>query len=314
MSNIWIVGAGPMAIEYAKVLQELGKSFITIGRSESGSIAYKEATGKDVIIGGIETFLETKPSIPDHVIIAVSIENLADSCIKLLDYGVKNILLEKPGVGFASEIEMLARKTEESDANVVLAYNRRFYASVLKAREIIKQDGGVTSFHFEFTEWSHQIRDLKKHKTELENWFLGNSTHVIDTAFFLGGKPADISCYYRGGNDWHPKSTVFAGAGISDKGALFSYEANWEAPGRWNIDIMTSKHRLIFKPMEKLQIQHIGSVAISFVEEIDYSLDEKYKPGLFLQTKSFFEKDFTNFCNLKEQYDNVSVYKKMSGY
>lgn len=314
MSSIWIVGAGPMAIEYAKVLQGMGKSFITIGRSETGSTAYKQTTGKDVITGGIETFLKTKPSIPDHVIIAVSIENLADSCIKVLDYGVKNILLEKPGVGYASEIEMLVQKTEDSQANVVLAYNRRFYASVLKALEIIKQDGGVTSFHFEFTEWSHQICDLKKHKTELENWFLGNSTHVIDTAFFLSGKPTDISCYHRGGNGWHPKSTVFAGAGISDKGALFSYEANWEAPGRWNIDIMTRKLRLIFKPMEKLQIQNIGSVAISFVEGIDYYLDEKYKPGLFLQTKSFLENDFTNFCNIKEQAVNISVYKKMSGY
>jgi len=314
MSNIWIVGAGPMAIEYAKILQDLGKSFITIGRSESGSSAYKKATGKDVILGGIEMFLKTKPSIPDHVIIAVSIENLADSCISLLDFGVKNILLEKPGVGYASEIEMLAQKTEDSQANVVLAYNRRFYASVLKALEIIKQDGGVASFHFEFTEWSHQIRNLKKHKTELENWFLGNSTHVIDTAFFLSGKPADICCYYGGGIDWHPKSSVFAGAGVSDIGALFSYKANWEAPGRWNIDIMTGKHRLIFKPMEKLQIQNLGSVATSFVEGIDYSLDEKYKPGLFLQTKSFLENDYTNFCNIKEQAANMVVYKKMSGY
>lgn len=314
MSNIWIVGAGPMAIEYAKVLQELGRSFITIGRSEYGSAAYINSIGEDVITGGIETFLKTKPSIPEHVIIAVSIENLAESCIKVLDYGVKNILLEKPGVGYAVEIEMLAQKTEERQANVVLAYNRRFYASVLKAQEIIKQDGGVKSFHFEFTEWSHQIRDLKKHKTELDNWFLGNSTHVIDTAFFLGGKPENISCYYAGGNDWHPKSTIFSGAGISDKGALFSYEANWEAPGRWNIDIMTGKHRLIFKPMEKLQIQNIGSVVISFVDGIDYSLDEKYKPGLFLQTKSFLEKDYTNFCIIKEQAENMSVYKKMSGY
>jgi predicted dehydrogenase len=314
MNKIWIVGAGPMAIEYAKVLKQLGKPFMTIGRSASGAADYKEATGGEAIIGGLTAFLKTNPGIPDYVIIAVSTENLAESCMQVLDYGIKNILLEKPGVGHADEIEMGVQKAAACQADVMLAYNRRFYASVLKAKEIIKQDGGVTSFHFEFTEWSHQIRDLKKHKTELENWFLGNSTHVIDTAFFLGGKPVEISCYHKGGNDWHPKSTVFTGAGISDKGALFSYEANWEAPGRWNIDIMTGKHRLIFKPMEKLQIQHIGSVAISFVEGIDYSLDEKYKPGLFLQTKSFLEKDFTNFCNIKEQADNMSVYKKMSGY
>lgn len=314
MNKIWIVGAGPMAIEYAKILKKLRKPFMTIGRSVSGAAVYKGATGEDVIIGGLAAFLKTNPSIPDYAIIAVSTENLAESCIQVLDYGIKSILLEKPGVGNADEIETVAQKAAACQAEVVLAYNRRFYASVLKAKEIIKQDGGVTSFHFEFTEWSHQIRDLKKHKTELENWFLGNSTHVIDTAFFLCGKPVDISCYHKGGNDWHPKSTIFAGAGISDKEALFSYEANWEAPGRWNIDIMTGKHRLIFKPMEKLQIQNIGSVAISFVEDIDYSLDEQYKPGLFLQTRLFLERDVTNFCSLKEQADNMAVYKKMSGY
>jgi hypothetical protein len=184
----------------------------------------------------------------------------------------------------------------------------------MEAKKRIEEDGGVTSFHFEFTEWSHQIRNLNKHKTELENWFLGNSTHVVDTAFYLCGKPKEISCYHSGGNDWHPNSTIFAGAGVTETAALFSYEANWESAGRWSIDIMTKKHRFVFKPMEKLQIQQIGSVAVSFIEGIDYSYDEKFKPGLYLQTQAFLENQYENFCSLNEQVENMIVYKKMSGY
>ena len=50
---------------------------------------------------------------------------------------------------FKEEFEDLVRATSEKEANVFVAYNRRFYASVLKAQEIIEEDGGVTSFNFE---------------------------------------------------------------------------------------------------------------------------------------------------------------------
>lgn len=314
MKTTWLLGAGPMSVDYAKVLKALGKEYTAVGRSENSAAAFEEATGQRPLTGGVEAFLATRPALPDCAIVAVSIENLAETCKMIIDYGVRYILLEKPGVAYADEMEPLAALAAEKKATVVLAYNRRFYASVLAAEKYIEEDGGVRSFHFEFTEWSHSIRNLKKHKGELENWFLGNSTHVIDTAFFLCGHPKEISCYHTGGNDWHPKSTVYAGAGISDKDALFSYDANWEAPGRWNMDIMTSKHRLIFKPMEKLQLMKIGSVAVDFAEGVDYSLDEQFKPGLYLQTKAFLDKDLSRFCSLEEQKETMKTYRKMSGY
>ena len=43
----------------------------------------------------------------------------------------------------------------------MVGFNRRFYSSVLKAKDIIHEDGGVKSFFFEFTEWSHVIAGLK---------------------------------------------------------------------------------------------------------------------------------------------------------
>ena len=114
--------------------------------------------------------------------------------------------------------------------------------------------------------------------------------------------------------DWHKTSCNYSGAGISKNGALFAYHANWKAPGRFSIEILTGKHRLIFRPLEKLQVQNIGSVAINMVENIDYSLDEKFKPGLYLQTKVFLENNLLEFCTLKEQAEKTAMYKKMSGY
>ena len=45
MANIWIIGAGGIAIEYTKVLKALDKEFITIGRGHKSAMAYYEATG-----------------------------------------------------------------------------------------------------------------------------------------------------------------------------------------------------------------------------------------------------------------------------
>lgn len=312
--SIWIVGAGEMAIHYAKVLKHQGVDFIVVGRSQDSAGKFQQEVGMMPFVGGIHQYLSTKPACPQKAIVTVGIEALAETAILLMKYGVREILLEKPGVGAPKEIDSLVDAAEKTGSRVLLAYNRRFYSSVLRAEEIIRDDGGVKSFCFEFTEWSHVIAPLKKTKVEHNYWFLGNSTHVIDTAFFLGGKPRIINALHSGGIDWHPASSVFVGSGESDKGALFSYHANWQSPGRWWIELLTSKHRLIFKPMETLQIQKIGSVAIGPVE-IDDELDKNFKPGLFLQTKSFLNDDYSRFSDILEQKFMIdNFYLKMSGY
>ncbi|MCE9540507.1 MAG: gfo/Idh/MocA family oxidoreductase [Bacteroidetes bacterium] len=314
MKNIWLVGTGYMAIEYAKVLKALDVNFVTVGRGEKNAELYKKETGCDAINGGIEKFIESKPAIPDGVIIAAGVQELSSITIQLIGFGIKNILVEKPGVCEPTEIDRLASVVNEKDANVLLAYNRRFYSSIIIAEEIIKQDGGITSFNFEFTEWGHEIEKLNKPNIVLQNLFLVNSSHVVDTAFFLGGKPTELSSYIAGSLNWHSRGSRFAGSGITDKNALFSYQADWAAPGRWGIELLTRKHRLVLRPMEILQVQKLGSVAIEQVT-IDDSLDKKYKPGLFLQTKAFINNDYARFCTVKLQQQLINeVYKKISGY
>ena len=86
-----------------------------------------------------------------------------------------------------------------------------------------------------------------------------------------------------------PSASIFSGAGITDHQALFSYSANWEAPGRWGVEVLTRKHRLIFRPLEKLKIQKIDSFERLCVS-IDDKLDIKYKPGIYEQTKAFLSR------------------------
>ena len=101
-------------------------------------------------------------------------------------------------------------------------------------------------------------------------------------------------------------SAIFCGAGVSEKGALFSYQANWGAPGRWSVEILTNKHRLIFKPIERLQIQNIGSIDTKFVD-IEDEIDAKFKPGLYRQVCDFLDNDLVNFCTFCEQIQNFKT-------
>jgi len=313
---IWLIGVGNMGKEYAKVLNSLNQDYIAIGRGEQSAAAFEAVFQHQVVRRGLKVFLDSKPVLPEAVVVAVNIEELVPVTLLLLDYGVKKILLEKPGIGSLSEMAVLSRKVEEKKATVLLAYNRRFYSSVLKAEEIIREDGGVSSFNFEFTEWTHSLDITQYSAVALSHWLLGNSSHVIDTAFFLGGQPAEI-CSYRAGKDrlpWHPTASVFAGAGRTNKGALFSYSAGWQSPGRWVIEMLTLKHRLYFKPMESLQIQEIGSVAVQPVE-VDNHLDIKFKPGFYLQMNAFLEGDYSRFCSVMEQKEHIEKYYTLiSGY
>lgn len=302
MSDIWIIGAGNMAQEYAKVLSALGRDFTVVGRSESGARRFEEKTGHAAMAGGVEAAAKSLP-LPDFAIVAVNVEQLSDATTALARHGVKNILVEKPAFCSPDEANALANYP---NCNIFVAYNRRFYASVLAAEKIIADDGGLLSFHFEFTEWSRSVCSIERPKEVFANWFYANSTHVVDLAFFIGGNPVEISTYSGGRLDWHSPA-IFTGAGRTDSGALFSYCANWLSPGRWAVELLTPTHRLYLKPMESLQIQQLNSVKVGPVE-IDDRLDREYKPGLYLQTKAFLEGDTSRLCSISDQISHLGKF------
>ncbi len=94
---------------------------------------------------------------------------------------------------------------------------------------------------------------------------------------------------------------------------FFSYHADWEAPGRWGVEVLTRKRRLVFRPMEQLQVVPLGSVRLENVE-LDDSMDKEFKPGLFMQAKAFLDRDGRLLCSLDEQLEHCKVYDQMAGY
>ena len=316
-SSLWLIGAGPMAQAYAAVLQAQNVAFRVIGRGTASADAFQQATGMPVVFGGLDAALAELPG-PEQAILAVGVEQLAPLAQRLIGAGCRSLLLEKPGALHLAELEALHAAAQADGATVWIAYNRRFYASVQKLRQLVEADGGITSAVFEFTEWSHRLRDLEKAPGVKEHWLLANSTHVIDLAFHFIGLPAEGQWqpWHAGSLEWHPVASRFHGAGIAEQGIPFAYQADWEAPGRWGVELLTRQNRYLLRPMEVLQAIPLGSVEAQPIE-LDDALDHQFKPGLFCQCKAFLtghSAQIGQLCSLEEQLKAFPIYYRIAGY
>jgi len=314
---LWLIGCGQMGQAYAAVLQAQGVPFRVIGRSSDSANAFNQATGVPVHEGGLDAALAFLPN-PEQAIVAVGVEQLAPTVQKLLTAGCRRLLIEKPGALTFSELQDVHSVAQSRGAQAWIAYNRRFYASVQKLRQLIADDDGITSLVFEFTEWSHRLRDLQKAPGVKERWLLSNSTHVIDLAFHFAGLPAEgqFQGWHGGSLDWHPSAARFHGAGLSEHNIPFVYQADWEAPGRWGVELLTRQNRYLLRPMDALQAIPLGSIEAHSVE-LEDSLDHQFKPGLFRQCEAFLGADpeeMVHLCSLKEHLNAFPIYCRIAGY
>lgn len=309
--DLWLIGAGPMAQEYAHVLTALRREFIVIARGDNSAQKFESVFGVNVVRGGLRLALNISPA-PNYAIVSVSIDQLKNVTLDLLESGCKNILLEKPGGLDEEEIGVISKAAVFADANIFIGYNRRFFDSIIKAESIIKEDGGVTSARFQFTEFGSKIALLKHPKQVKERWALSNSSHVFDAFVLLCGRPKKINIEVSGRLDWHPAGSIFCGSGITENSVLFSYHANWSSGGSWGIELFTQKRCLILKPMEKLFALSTNSF---YPAEVDLGHPRQgLKYGLLKQVDAFLKKDFSRMCSVEEQEKNMRIYSKMAGY
>lgn len=315
--NILIVGAGLIAREYINVVNALGYRPIVIGRSKEKVDKLSKANPNIVVYsGGIEKWLQNNIP-PEKSIVATQVEYLADVTKMLLKNNVSNVLVEKPLAYKINEIQEIIDLSNAIGGKVFVGYNRRTYQSVQAALQLIQKDGGVSSFHFDFTEAVFRINPENYSRLSNTYWGIANSTHVIDTVFYLCGQPKWIEAKrYGQAVHWHPAGSIFLGIGETINSIPFSYHANWGSPGRWKIEIMTPYRKLFFSPMEKLFMQEASSLSKKLVE-LDYAIDSEFKPGFYHQVKNWLENDldvFTSNIDLQNHIQQLKFVNQIFGY
>tara|TARA_B100001250_G_scaffold147843_1_gene126627 strand:- start:15575 stop:16549 length:975 start_codon:yes stop_codon:yes gene_type:complete len=316
-TKVLLVGGGYMGTEYAKVLTGLNVDYEVVGRGVSNCEKIEKEFSVKVHSGGLERFLSNNIlSEFSHIINSVNINFLNETTQSLINAGAEKILLEKPGDLTISGLQKISDLSKMHCAEVLIAYNRRFYSSILGLKKLAKKDGGIIGVHFEFTEWIHTINPKDYDNESLAKWVIANSSHVIDTVFYLIGKPKNISSNISGETQipWHPNASIFYGSGESEKNIPFTYHANWLSAGRWAIKVLTKKGAYYLEPLEILQKQDIGTTIIEKID-LDYSLDERYKPGLYQQVYNFINNHFEDFCTIENQLIKTkNIYNKIAKY
>lgn len=302
-----------MAQSYLKVLQSLGHEPVVVSRAIASAEKCRASFNCETHSGGVEAFPEEQARTFDNAIIAVDIPGLAPAAKVLLNKGVRRILLEKPGSLDPAPLAELEQLAKQKGAEVYIAYNRRFFASTMKARELVAQDNGLTSVHFDFTEWADKIAPLPTPAPVKARWVTANSSHVIDLAFYFAGLPQEIDCRSQGGLSWHPSSAIFGGAGKTEQGVSFAYRADWTSAGRWGLELFTCKRRLVLRPLEELYEQKRNSVEVVKLE-IDDKLDKEFKPGLFRQTLAFLNSETADLSVISSQVRLLKIINRIAAY
>ena len=254
--SVLIIGSGYIALEYVKALKKLKIKNIEILSKSENSLDNKVLSEYKIIFGGFGkkiNLIEKK----DLTIIATPINLLVKAATLAIKSGQENILIEKPGSLFKTDLIILEKLIKKQ--KVRIAYNRLFYPNFQKLKILSKIDGGITSCKFDFTEWVHTIPFGKYKKDVYRRWGISNSLHVISMAMELIGMPKKITTNQHGNLKWHPTGSIFVGNGVSEKNIPFSYHANWEGVGRWGIEVVTKKNIYRLSPLEKLFVLKKGT-------------------------------------------------------
>jgi len=305
-NKILIIGPGAMGYEYFRCLDAQNCEVHVIGRSKSSFDRFKTNNASFYI--GIDDF-KKKNNVKDFslVIISVAVEALVDSAKTAISLGFNRILIEKPAALHKKEIVNLNETAIKNNTQIYIAYNRRYYGSIQKALKIIEEDGGALSCHFDFTEWESSVMSSGFDSKVLNRWFFANSTHILDTIFFLIGVPKQLNFHGRKLLKWHDGNSIFAGSGISSENVLFSFHSNWNSAGRWSIEISTNAHKIIFCPIEDIKLMKKNSVEIYQEDRDKYDID--FKPGLFRQIEDLLNKNPKYACSMDEHIKNWDFYE-----
>lgn len=303
LPHVLIVGAGPMAIEYSKVLDHIKVPYSVKGRGKASADIFENSTGKYAAISWDEI---APVSAFTHCIVAVSEESLLSATLELVGLGAIKILVEKPGGPSIEEIEKHVDELTNGQSEVYIAYNRRYYKIVEKLMDYIAEDGGITSLHFDFSERSRIIEGLVKAPGVKDNWLIHNSTHVVDLAQYIADGLSVMEARRSGSLAWHPAGDRFYGLGQTRLGAPVTYNSDWSSPGGWEILVRTAKRRFLLKPLESLIISDASGVNET-IHESEFGFNN-LKHGLEALVMDFLaESPSRRLVKAKTQFDHLAL-------
>lgn len=294
LARLAIIGTGEIAGFHVSAARESGFAVEHVAaRPESSTTKLFGQILEIPHIWSDPNDLIRQSSLWDAIILAVSTEAMVPLVELAIGTG-KPVLAEKP-VGMTSRA---LSHLVDSNAPVLVGFNRRFYTPVQEAKKFI-ESGGPCLMHLELPEdvpidRQNSFRDLKSGRL--------NSVHGFDLVNYLASGLTIV--------DLHHVQTVNERKGSvlvlrSSRGDLCTISAIWNAPANFSLTIDRGGERFELRPLEYGALYRGMRVVEPTVDapirkylpqrviEIPPDQDSiKFKPGFVAQCRALL--DLTN--------------------
>jgi predicted dehydrogenase len=310
---IYLFGAGRMGKEYAKVLRYLDHKFtlVTSRTPRDILIDWVDLKLNNVRIITLEEYFRSD-QIAESVIVAVKSTATYKLCVDLLNQGVKEILAEKPLAYNSTELFFLKNLVEANKANLLIAYNRRFYQTINKVKDIALEDGGIDFISLDISERLWTWEPEWKSKTEIlsEYPLISQTSHMFDLVQYFLGEIKLLNVLTTGKFNYFDKPKFIINCQSND-GILVNFYGNWAAPGNWQVKLSSKRTTFQFSNLENVSIskREVDSDVISFSKSEENS--GNFKAGVLEEVQAFINRDWTKFCKIEDQQRNLLLMEKI---
>ncbi len=217
----------------------------------------------------------------------------------------KPILVEKPVALDHRELGPLLEFK-----NVLVAYNRRFYASVQYSKEFVDSHNNVF-LKVSIPEQRKDPEHNKDYPERLPIMSYENSVHLYDLMNYLAGKVKWSAVSTISETD---KYLAVIALGESDRGITVQLDTCFNSPDNFAINIISDDQRVEMRPIEVARYYRgmninepttdtpIRTYVPNMIEQIVSKEENGLKPGLFGQAK-----DFMAFCEGRRNYQGADL-------
>ena len=224
----------------------------------------------------------------DYVIVVVS----PDANFKIIRDCLKypwTIFTEKPlGLNYV-QAKNLIRLSLKKKRKLFIALNRRNFISTKKLVEIIDKKKNIKR-NLEILDQQSPSK-IYFTKKVINNWQFANSIHLIDyISLICRGK---VSSHKKKLIELNSKQKVLECVMKFSSGDTCKYRALWFLPGKWQVKVRLDKLIYTLKPLERLKVSEFNKSNFSDLK-LNYSLDNKFKPGFFSQAKNLINDNKKN--------------------
>lgn len=237
-----VLGCGSIAAFHVPACREEGFDVVAVAGSPGSRRAVEFARRFDIpnVCSDPREVAGASSKVWDALLIATSVDPTLELLMIAAESG-RPVLVEKPVASSAATLQAHA----ESWQNVIVAYNRRFYATAQAAKEFVEH-GGPCLVQLELPE---DVPILEDGGDQIANTrkILWNSVHGFDLARFVLGDLEVEAVVSRGEGRGRDGAAAIM---RSRRGDVVQYTGNWNAPSNFSLTIDRGPRRYQMRPFE----------------------------------------------------------------